>query len=285
MKLSRAQEYGRKFGFKRAYDHVETMLQQEKPDAVFLVIPPQLTATVAAEIIKGRFPLFLEKPPGLDSQELNQLITLAEQTDTLTQVGFNRRYMPLIQAGKEVIREKFSSIFQVDYQLIRYNRHDPDFSVTAIHAIDTAHYLAGSSYRHVELDYHKVVDACGCATNVTLRAECVSGAQIRLNIQPVAGHISETVAVHGNGQTLVLNLGGAEQNEPGQLFYYERDKLKDHRIDASTSIEEKQGVTNELEAFCCAVHSHAKTSPCLAECVQQVALMTAIRRQVSSVRF
>lgn len=284
--LPRAQGYAKKFGFQRAYNDVETMLKAEEPDAVFLVVPPPLTAPVASVILKQNRPLFLEKPPGITPQELAELVALANRAGVPTQVGFNRRYMPLGQLGRKILTEKFPSIFQVDYQLIRVDRNETDFSTTAIHAIDHALFLAGSPCRKASLTYQKVAPTEPGAVNIALQAECESGSTIRINIQPMGGLVSETATIHGCGQTLILDLlGSAETKNRGQLFYYEGNCLVQQCVDTSVEYIDHNGIFNEVVAFYHAVRQGSAASPALRECAQQVALMSAIRERLSSVRF
>lgn len=283
--LAKAQAYARDFGFARAYQRVDEMLQQERPDAVFLVVPPAVTAKVAGEILKQGYPLFLEKPPGLESRELSHLIALANKANIPTQVGFNRRYMPLIAAGKAILDQRFSRISQVDYQLIRYHRDEPDFSSTAIHALDAALYLAGSPYHNVKFHYQDIETESGRTSSLSLQAQCAHDTQIRINIQPMSGYVAETVTVHGYGQTLTIDLGSGELENLGQILYYEKNRLVHQQRDSSSSPQEKQGIVHELRSFCQALRDHATPSPALHECTQQVALMAAIRQHVAALHF
>lgn len=285
MDRERAEAYRRDFGFLQTYDDLDAMFDAEKLDAAFVVVAPQHTFGVTQRVLERGVPLFVEKPPGLDFHELSELISLSRKAGVPTQVGFNRRHMPLIRAAKKILAEEFPEIFQINYQMARFDRHEPDFSTTAIHAIDAALHLAGSPYREVELNYQEVGQGTTRATNVYLEAACLSGTRVHLGIQPVAGLVSETVSIHGYGRSLIADFGETDAKMPDRLRYYKENRLETHQILENPHFEERYGFLQETEAFHRSIRSGGTPSPTLAESLQQVVLMEAIRHRTPSVVF
>jgi predicted dehydrogenase len=134
---NRAREYAGAFGFARHFTDISAMLAIEKPDAVILAVPPTMTCGVASLVLERGFPLLLEKPPGMSPAELGRLIAAAERGGGRAQVAFNRRYMPVMRRAHEILDAGIppESVGRVDYEMIRFDRWEPDFSITAIHAV------------------------------------------------------------------------------------------------------------------------------------------------------
>ncbi len=101
----KAADYTRRFGFQRWYSDPLRMLETERPDAVCLVVPPAMTCTLTCQVLEMGFPLLLEKPPGLTTEEIDRMIAAARASGTPNQVAFNRRYTPLVAALKQRLAE------------------------------------------------------------------------------------------------------------------------------------------------------------------------------------
>ncbi|MDP0495851.1 MAG: Gfo/Idh/MocA family oxidoreductase [Verrucomicrobiota bacterium JB024] len=276
----RAQDYALRFGYRRVYTDAERMLEQEAPDAVFVLVMPRVSAAVASVVLRRGIPLFLEKPPGMTGREIETLSALAREHQVPSQVAFNRRYMPIMQAARRILDERFPSVLQVNYHMIRYNRADPDFSVTAIHAIDAAQFLAGSPYRQASLRFEYKVGVEASRSNVTVLAETASGTAVNIHIQPMAGLVSESFTVHGVGMSLSGSVyGPGGQANSGFLEHWIGDRLVSSHTDEGLERPVRMGIHAEVEAFCEAVRQGGPMTPSLEECQSQVRLMEAIRNR------
>ena len=150
---SRRNEVARKFGAKAAYGDFRRMLDGEKPDAVYAVLPPQDLYPVAAEVLRRETPLFVEKPPGLTSYQAGCLAAIAEEHSTMSLVGFNRRHAPLLVRARELVEEDGP----VDHFVVTFCKHagpaarpyyDGAIDVLmcdAIHAVDMLRFLGGEA--------------------------------------------------------------------------------------------------------------------------------------------
>lgn len=286
---NRAREYARAFGFARHCTDMPAMLAAEKPDAVIVAIPPAMTCNVASLVLERGFPLLLEKPPGLSPAELDRLIAAAEKGAAHAQVAFNRHYMPVMRRAHEILDADIppESVGRIDYEMIRFDRWEPDFSTTAIHALDGALFLARSPFLAAEIRLQMQKKGDRETMNVVIEGECAAGAQVRVSIQPAAGMNTDSAKIHAVGQSLVIRIPVSPlSTADGSLEHWRGDKLVATFSDRAGDVVEKLGVFGETEAFLNAVRSGASLTPGLQDCHQQVALMEAIRlRRSGLIRF
>jgi predicted dehydrogenase len=277
---NRAGDYADAYGFARHYPDAPAMLAAERPDAVILAVPPPITAGIASQVLAGGFPLFLEKPPGISVGELTRLIEIEGKGRARAQVGFNRRYMPVMRRAREIVEGAFanSPMVRLDYEMTRFNRWDPDFSTTAVHAIDAVGFLAGSPFRAARFEYAPRTQNGREAVDISIELECVSGVRVRLEIKPVAGYNAESARIHAVGHSLAIELPyPGKIPGDGTVEHWHGDELVASFSDAGLAVPEKMGVVDETKAFLSAVRSGAGFSPGLRDCTQQVELMEAIR--------
>jgi myo-inositol 2-dehydrogenase/D-chiro-inositol 1-dehydrogenase len=203
----KALAFRQRFGFKRHYTDPFRMLEAEHSDAVCLLVPPSLTCQLTCQILQMRFPLLIEKPPGLVAAETDQMIAAARASGTPNQVAFNRRYTPLVAALKEQLAALAPGDFQhLQYDFYRIGRTDADFSTTAIHGIDTTRFLAGSDYARISFHYHEF-PALGPATaNILMDCTFVSGVTAQIAFCPVSGAVVERATAHALDRLFFLNL-------------------------------------------------------------------------------
>jgi len=276
----RARAHATAFGFARHYTDMAAMLAAENPDAIVAAVPPRMTCAVGGLVLQQGVPVLLEKPPGISLAELERLITAADRSGSRVQVAFNRHYMPVMRRALEILEADIppAAVGQIDYEMVRFDRWEPDFSTTAIHALDAVLFLSRSPFRAAEIRLQVQRAKDREAVNVTIEAECASGTRVRVNIQPVAGVNADSASVHALGQSLALRLPVSPLSAAdGSLEHWRGDRLVTTFTDRDRDVVEKLGVFGETEAFFDAVRSGAALSPSLRDCRQQVALMEAIR--------
>ena len=231
----RAEAYREKFGFRRAYTDMETMLKAERPDAVSLVVPVSLTERLSIQVMEMGFPVILEKPPGMDREQTLRMIEVAERTGVYNQVSFNRRHMPIVRRFKELRQGLQGQMWQ--YEFYRVNRRDADFSTTSIHGIDTMKFLAGSDYKHIRFRYLPNPANPELVPMILLDCEFADGQAGRITFAPATGVSAERCTMHGtnemiyatfpyhstagsldaNGLITVARDGQVVHQEPGQV--------------------------------------------------------------------
>jgi len=276
----RAREYAGAFGFRRWYGEAPAMLAAERPDAVVMAVPPEATCAAACPVLERGFPLLLEKPPGMTPAELDRLVAAAARGGGPAQVAFNRRYMPAMRRALEILAEAFphGSVERIDYEMIRHERWDPDFSTTAVHALDAALVLARGPFRSAQITYQVRRAGDREAADVAVDARCSSGAAVAIRILPVSTENAESATVRGDGQSLVVRMPFSPQAPgDGGVEHWRGGALVASFSDRDLGAVDRLGVRGETEAFLDAVRSGSPCSPRLGDCRQQVALMEAIR--------
>lgn len=96
--------------FSRAYNCQVTkswqdLLMKKEIDAVIIATPHNVLAEIAESALKESKHIFLEKPAGLNSHEIERLIGIREEVQRIVHVGFNHRYHRAVQKAFEIIRD------------------------------------------------------------------------------------------------------------------------------------------------------------------------------------
>ncbi|MFF3402840.1 bi-domain-containing oxidoreductase [Streptomyces sp. NPDC002659] len=92
----------RKFGFAEATTDLDAVLGDKSIDAVFVVTRHSSHAELTRKALLAGKAVFVEKPLALDQDELaGVLATVEESGNDRLQVGFNRRFAPLLQEARK----------------------------------------------------------------------------------------------------------------------------------------------------------------------------------------
>lgn len=246
--------YKRKFGFARHYTDIDSMLDTEKPQAVCLISPVNLTFGLSCKIFDKGYPLIMEKPPGMDSNETREMIRAASSRNTPNQVAFNRRYMPLVRELKKLLDKQKGSknTMDIQFRMLRVGRKDPDFSTTAIHGIDVVKFIAESDYKSVCFRYQELSNIGNNVANIHLDCEFKSGAFAQLDFLPVSGTDVERLEITMDDNTFYLNTPEGF-DMPGKLLHIEKNKIKlelnGSEISGGSEEYILHGFYNENESF------------------------------------
>lgn len=218
----RVEHFRSRFGFQNAYTDYQEMLDREQPQAVALNVPPQHISALGCEILRRGIPLLCEKPPGLNLDDLDQLIVAARSSGVIHQIAFNRRFMPLMLELKRQLGGQ--TIFHVEVQLTRVQRLDANFATTAIHAIDTARFLMGCDYTRAAIAYQDLPDLGQGVSNFLLDCRFSNAATARMSIFPVTGVNIERYLVYALDHTFLLQANNGP-DAPGRLWHYWKGQL------------------------------------------------------------
>ncbi|HWM03590.1 MAG TPA: Gfo/Idh/MocA family oxidoreductase, partial [Actinophytocola sp.] len=91
----------RKFGFADASTELDDVLADDDIDAVFVVTRHSSHAELTARALRAGKAVFVEKPLALSEVELAKVLdAIAESGNDRLQVGFNRRFAPLLRQAK-----------------------------------------------------------------------------------------------------------------------------------------------------------------------------------------
>jgi len=85
---------------KRVYDSLEDMLDDSKPDALYICVPPNQHGHIEQAAIDRGINFFCEKPIALDLAMAHRIRDGVEAKGLITAVGFQDRYLDIIQNVK-----------------------------------------------------------------------------------------------------------------------------------------------------------------------------------------
>jgi predicted dehydrogenase len=85
------------FGFERAVDDVEQMLEDLAVDVVSIATPNFLHRDVALAAARAGKPFWIEKPMGVDAAQSREIHEAARAAGVATAVGFNYRHAPAVE--------------------------------------------------------------------------------------------------------------------------------------------------------------------------------------------
>lgn len=100
-----AQRVGQIAGEESAKPYTEhrEMLKKEKPDVVFVCIPPGAHTTQAADAAKSGAALFVAKPVAVDLKVARRAREAIAQARVINQVGYMARYSDVTQRAREIV--------------------------------------------------------------------------------------------------------------------------------------------------------------------------------------
>ncbi len=85
------------------YKKFSKMLDQEKPDAVFVAVPTKLHYGMIKELLKRKIHVFAEKPFCLNPEEGSELAKIAEDSGLVNQVGYHNKFIGTFKEVKKII--------------------------------------------------------------------------------------------------------------------------------------------------------------------------------------
>ena len=92
----------RKFGFRTISTSVDTVLDDDTLDAVFIVTRHHSHAALVCQALERGLTVFVEKPLALTEEQLAEVLDTVERTgNDRVMVGFNRRFAPLVTELQE----------------------------------------------------------------------------------------------------------------------------------------------------------------------------------------
>ena len=132
----------------KAYADYRRMLDEEKPDAVSVVVPTVDHYEVAMEVIERGIHLLIEKPLAYTIEEGQKVIGAAEERGVRLMVGHIERFNPAVVALKEhVSKGTLGRVFQIDaHRQGPFPARVKDVGVIidlAVHDLDIMRYVTG----------------------------------------------------------------------------------------------------------------------------------------------
>ncbi|MBI4558715.1 MAG: Gfo/Idh/MocA family oxidoreductase [Candidatus Hydrogenedentes bacterium] len=139
-----------RFHIPRTYLDYRQMLDELKPHAVYALMPPHQVFDIAIEVMTRKHALFIEKPPGLNAFQNRQMALCAQRSGVIAMCGFQRRYIPLLDALRKKVEQRgrihtaVVTFVKCSYPIASYYNGAIDIlSCDAVHAVDTLRHLCG----------------------------------------------------------------------------------------------------------------------------------------------
>lgn len=124
-------------------------LISKKPDAIFVCSATQVHYEMTEKILKAGIAVHLDKPVSLYLHEVEKLSQLAKELNVLFVVGFNRRFVPLV--------EKVHALGVPDLVIYQKNRHLVEDEVRRfvtddfVHVVDTTRFLLQADVKEIKV--------------------------------------------------------------------------------------------------------------------------------------
>ncbi|HUT33787.1 MAG TPA: Gfo/Idh/MocA family oxidoreductase [Planctomycetota bacterium] len=200
-KLRKAAE---QFGVKAIYTSHREMLEKERPDVVYAIMPPHHLYDVAFAVMSAGCHLIIEKPPAVAAEQTRQMAVLARKKGLITGVTLQRRYSPVVRAARKLCEERgpvhsaVATFYKNTVGAGPYYGGAMDIlTCDAIHAVDTLRYLCGGEVRSVASDVRRLLAEHFTAHYALVRFD--SGVTGVLLTNWMAGRRFFTFEVHGTG--------------------------------------------------------------------------------------
>ena len=272
LQIERALEFGRKYGFLKAYRDVDGMLTQEKLDGCIAVVPPENISGLGIKLLNLGIPCVVEKPLGASLAEAQALRDAAIATKTPNMVSVNRRFMPLLNRAIEWTRHA-GRLRYVHCILARHSRREPEFLwATAVHAVDTLRHIAGQV---AAFDLRTLTAPAGATGWYGLDLQFENGISGRVDVLPTAGMVEETYDLFGEGFRASLTCPFGPQL--GWRCFRDGRLVQAENVPAETLEDIVNGCYDEASAFIEAL-SGGSPKPSIAEVFPSIELCFAIAR-------
>ncbi|HEV2473024.1 MAG TPA: Gfo/Idh/MocA family oxidoreductase, partial [Chthonomonadales bacterium] len=146
---SRRMELADRLSISRTFADYTQMLDETRPHAVCVFMPPHQLFDIVISCLNRGLHVFIEKPPGVSTYQTEAMAALAEQKNCITQVGFNRRFDPMLRQAIAAAAEhggviQAQATFYKSAGAVYYDGAIDALRCDAIHAVDILRFIAGS---------------------------------------------------------------------------------------------------------------------------------------------
>lgn len=183
---------------KRVFADAQEMLDELKPDMVGICSPSTehfIHARLCLEA--GARALWLEKPPAMTVQELDELISLAHEKNVSVCVNFPRRYNPVYSRLKQILQDE-------EFGLCRIIRvlYSPGLARNGIHLLDQLFFLSGAD------DYELLwAEEANATASPSFILRLSSGHLVHASGADLSYHTNEISLVFERGMISIRNGG------------------------------------------------------------------------------
>jgi predicted dehydrogenase len=87
----------------RVFLSYEAMLQEARPEALWICVAPHLQGDVLLKAVEMRIPFLVEPPGAVDHERARQYARLVAEANLVTAVGFTSRYSDVVREAREYL--------------------------------------------------------------------------------------------------------------------------------------------------------------------------------------
>jgi predicted dehydrogenase len=110
-----ARQAADRFGVPRAFDDLDRMLEQARPDVVHVTTPPHMHRPIALPALAAGCHVYVEKPFAVDADEADEILRAARLHHRLVCVGHDQLFDPAWQECREMYeRGELGRIVHID---------------------------------------------------------------------------------------------------------------------------------------------------------------------------
>ncbi|MGQ9515379.1 MAG: Gfo/Idh/MocA family protein [Thermoproteota archaeon] len=224
----RLDETSEKYGVEKRYTDYKEMVEQNRFDAVYIILPPHQLYDLVIYCLKKGLSTFIEKPPGVSLEQARNMAHAAEENGCITMVAFNRRFIPLMRMVKEIVEERGTIIQCMATFYKNIIERDPPYYQGAvdiltsdgIHAVDTLRWMGGEPEKVVS-DVAKRYVSYDNSFNALIKFE--NGCTGFLLTNWAVGKRVHTFEMHSKGISAFINPNESaiiysDNNEEGRII-------------------------------------------------------------------
>ncbi|MBN1348635.1 Gfo/Idh/MocA family oxidoreductase [candidate division KSB1 bacterium] len=223
---SKAVEMAEKYNIPNVYTVYHDLLANEDLDAIFVLVEPGNLYHVVWHCLDAGIDTFTEKPPGITLFQAESLARKAEEAGKILQVGFNRRFIPLVRYVKELVSQR-TRITQVEGCFFKYGvgAFDkgslPAFDSDTVHAIDLVRWMAGGEPEKAAMIVAQHEDVVLNSWNAICGFDNGVSAIIKANYR-TGGRVHK-FELHGPGLSAYIDIGFGVASCEATILAHEGD--------------------------------------------------------------
>ena len=269
-----------RFEIEQTFTDYKKMLEATSPDAVYILMPPQHLFPLVIHCLSQGHHVFIEKPPGVTLHQTKEMALAAEKHDCKTMVGFNRRYIPLMQKVKAVVEENgpiiqcMSTFHKNAPNALYYDGVIDVLTCDAIHAVDTLRWLGGGEVQAVASDINAFDSERENSFNALVKF--TSGASGYLCTNWAVGRRIHIFEMHAQGISAYIN-----PDAGGSAKIYTSEGLTEMTTEEaadSDATHKAYGFYGESRHFVDCVQQDRQPLTCFADAVKTMELVQDIYR-------
>lgn len=241
-----AQGTGKKYDFKYITTDSDEIFKNSEINSVFITTRHNDHASKVLKAIESKKHCFVEKPLCIYEEEL-EAIKEAYTGETIVQVGFNRRFSPMIEKMKKFISGQISVNYRINGGIIPKNVWIQDRTIgggriigEVCHFIDTCSYLIGSEVKSVfATTIQKSDQSIPDEDNVNIVLNYVNGSTATISYYAYGDNSmpKEYIEVFSSGLSM-------QMNDFRELIIFKGGKSSKEK-----SANQDKGFVNEFKAF------------------------------------